>query len=57
MLGTMIGGLIGDRLSRRGPRAPFLFLAGALFISGPITMTYFLVPRYHTVLHWFSRER
>jgi MFS family permease len=50
MLGTLIGGLIGDRLSRRGPRAPFLFLAGALFISGPITMTYFLVPRYHTVL-------
>jgi MFS family permease len=49
-LGTILGGQLGDRLSRRFPAAHFGFPAWALIASAPFTMVAILSP--HPAVFW-----
>jgi MFS transporter, Spinster family, sphingosine-1-phosphate transporter len=44
-LGTIVGGQLGDRLSRRYPSAHFGFSAWALIVSAPFTVAAILCPQ------------
>lgn len=50
MVGILLGGLLGDWLSRRDQRAPFWFLAATFIIATPFTAAYLLVEDYRLAL-------